>query len=104
MAVDLGRVLDRFRKTPEQQGKVWKQWEEVQPHRRDGCPNCWGRTFYAGPEGPGAQNHECSRCGCRWNIPFVSGFNWQFIGRDESLKAVAGRIRRNRGLPVGEEQ
>jgi len=83
--------------SPMELGKEWKQWEQVQPHGRAGCPNCYGTKFYSGPEGPGAQNIECVSCGCRWNVSFA-GIPWEYIGRNDAFRSMVRRARLQAGI------
>jgi len=84
-------------KSPLELGKEWKQGETVQPHGRAGCPNCFGKEFYSGPEGGASQNIECVQCGCRWNVSFA-GIPWEYIGRNDNFRSMVRRARLQAGI------
>lgn len=84
--------------SPLELGKVWEMYEEVPPRRDGSCPHCFSTAgFYEGPSGGMSTNVECATCGTRWNANAV-GMSWQYIGRNDDLRAIARRIRKQHGL------
>lgn len=52
------------------------------------CPDCHSHGFYAGPEGPGAQNVFCKNVECR------SGFNVMEFGGNVGIAQRIGKQKR----------